>query len=33
MSVRLHGKGIIGSKPKRGEVVVYILANIKERRA
>jgi threonyl-tRNA synthetase len=32
VSVRLHGKGNIGAKPK-GEVVADILASIKERRA
>jgi len=32
VSVRLHGKGNIGAKPK-GEVVADILAAIKERRA
>jgi threonyl-tRNA synthetase len=32
VSVRLHGKGNVGAKPK-GEVVADILANIKERRA
>jgi len=32
VSVRLHGKGNIGAKPK-GEVVAEILAGIKERRA
>jgi len=31
-SVRLHGKGNLGAKPK-GEVVADILAAIKERRA
>jgi threonyl-tRNA synthetase len=32
VSVRLHGKGNFGAKPK-GEVVAEILASIKERRA
>jgi threonyl-tRNA synthetase len=32
VSVRLHGKGNVGAKPK-GEVVAEILASIKERRA
>jgi threonyl-tRNA synthetase len=32
VSVRLHGKGNVGAKPK-GEVVADILASIKERRA
>ncbi len=32
VSVRLHGKGNVGAKPK-GEVVADILAAIKERRA
>jgi hypothetical protein len=32
VSVRLHGKGNIGAKPK-GEVIADILASIKERRA
>ena len=32
VSVRLHGKGNIGAKPK-AEVVADILASIKERRA
>jgi threonyl-tRNA synthetase len=32
VSVRLHGKGNLGAKPK-GEVVADILASIKERRA
>jgi threonyl-tRNA synthetase len=32
VSVRLHGQGNIGAKPK-GEVVADILAAIKERRA
>ena len=32
VSVRLHGKGNIGAKPK-GEVIAEILAAIKERRA
>jgi len=32
VSVRLHGKGNIGAKPK-GEVVAEILASIKERLA
>jgi len=32
VSVRLHGKGNLGAKPK-GEVVADILAAIKERRA
>jgi threonyl-tRNA synthetase len=32
VSVRLHGKGNVGAKPK-GEVVAEILAAIKERRA
>jgi len=32
VSVRLHGKGNIGAKPK-GEVVADILAAIRERRA
>jgi threonyl-tRNA synthetase len=32
VSVRLHGKGNIGAKPK-GEVIAEILASIKERRA
>ena len=32
MSVRLHGKGNLGAKPK-GEVVAEILAAIRERRA
>jgi threonyl-tRNA synthetase len=32
VSVRLHGKGNIGAKPK-AEVVADILAAIKERRA
>ncbi|HXE41756.1 MAG TPA: His/Gly/Thr/Pro-type tRNA ligase C-terminal domain-containing protein, partial [Candidatus Baltobacteraceae bacterium] len=32
VSVRLHGKGNIGAKPK-GEVVAEILQSIKERRA
>jgi threonyl-tRNA synthetase len=32
VSVRLHGKGNVGAKPK-GDVVAEILAAIKERRA
>jgi threonyl-tRNA synthetase len=32
VSVRLHGKGNVGAKPK-GEMVADILAAIKERRA
>jgi threonyl-tRNA synthetase len=32
VSVRLHGKGNVGAKPK-DEVVADILASIKERRA
>jgi threonyl-tRNA synthetase len=32
VSVRLHGKGNLGAKPK-GEVITDILAAIKERRA
>jgi threonyl-tRNA synthetase len=32
VSVRLHGKGNVGAKPK-GEVVAEILAAIKERRS
>ena len=32
VSVRLHGKGNVGAKPK-GAVVADILASIKERRA
>jgi len=32
VSVRLHGKGNLGAKPK-GEVVAEILSAIKERRA
>ena len=32
VSVRLHGKGNVGAKPK-GEVIADILASIKERRA
>ena len=32
VSVRLHGKGNVGAKPK-GEVVADILAGIRERRA
>ena len=32
VSLRLHGKGNVGAKPK-GEVVADILAAIKERRA
>ena len=32
VSVRLHGKGNVGAKPK-GEVVADILTSIKERRA
>jgi threonyl-tRNA synthetase len=32
VSVRLHGKGNVGAKPK-GEAVVEILVAIKERRA
>jgi threonyl-tRNA synthetase len=32
VSVRLHGKGNIGAKPK-GEVVTDIVAAIRERRA
>ena len=32
VSVRLHGKGNLGAKPK-GEVVAEILQSIKERRA
>ena len=32
VSVRLHGKGNVGAKPK-GEVITEILQSIKERRA
>jgi threonyl-tRNA synthetase len=32
VSVRLHGKGNVGAKP-RGEVVADLLASIRERRA
>jgi hypothetical protein len=32
VSLRVHGKGNVGAKPK-GEVIVNILASIKERRA
>ncbi len=32
VSVRLHGKGNVGAKPK-GEVIADILSAIKERRA
>ena len=32
LSVRVHGKGNLGAKP-RGEVVADLLASIKERRA
>ncbi len=32
VSVRVHGKGNLGAKP-RGEVIADILAAIKERRA
>ena len=32
LSVRVHGKGNLGAKP-RGEVIADLLASVKERRA